>query len=228
MDLQHFILNTAAAIGMGMLIGLERQFGQHPAGLRTNVLVCLGAALFVSVPAFIEHESSPTHIAAQVVSGIGFLGGGVILREGVNIRGLNTAATLWCSAAVGVLSGFGLLAEAAFATTAILIVNLVLRPLVRVIDSRFKATAEIETHYRFRAVCGRKQERVVRTVLMRHVNSHPTMMLQGVSTSGESEGGAVVVVEIQSAKRDDKFMEDLVSRIGIEPGVTSASWENVL
>jgi putative Mg2+ transporter-C (MgtC) family protein len=88
MPLLSFTLNIGAALLMGMVIGLERQFRQHPAGLRTNTLVCVGAALFVSVGLLIDHESSPTRVAAQVVSGIGFLGGGVILREGFNVRGM--------------------------------------------------------------------------------------------------------------------------------------------
>src|SRR5262245_50173167 len=98
---------------MGVAIGLERQFRQHTAGLRTNALVCVGAALFVSLSRFISPDTSPTRVAAQVVSGIGFLGGGVILREGFNVRGMNTAATLWCSAAVGTLAGAGLLIQGA-------------------------------------------------------------------------------------------------------------------
>src|SRR3974377_1721040 len=94
-----FVLGIGAALAMGLAIGVERQLGQHPAGLRTNALVCVGAALFVSLSRLMDHEASPTRIAAQVVSGIGFLGGGVILREGLNVKGMTTAATIWCSAA---------------------------------------------------------------------------------------------------------------------------------
>src|SRR5277367_6021962 len=107
LDFPIFARNVGVALLMGFAIGLERQFRQHPAGLRTNSLVCIGAALFVSLSRLITPESSPTRVAAQVVSGIGFLGGGVILREGWNVKGMNTAATLWCSAAVGTLAGSG-------------------------------------------------------------------------------------------------------------------------
>ena len=102
-----FLLDTAGALLIGVAIGAERQFRRHPAGLRTNALVCVGAALFVSMPRLIGATEDPTRMAATVVSGLGFLGGGVILREGLNLRGLNTAATLWCSGAVGALSGAG-------------------------------------------------------------------------------------------------------------------------
>src|SRR6516225_3405891 len=114
MSLAQFVLDIGAAILMGVTIGLERQFGQHTAGLRTNALVCVGAALFVSLSGLTADTNSPTRIASYVVSGIGFLGGGVILREGMSVKGMNTAATLWCSAAVGSLAGAGFLIEASF------------------------------------------------------------------------------------------------------------------
>src|SRR6267378_2895759 len=109
----EFFFNAALALVLGTIIGLERQLRQHPAGLRTNALVALGAALFVSMSFLIDKEGDRTRIAGQVVSGIGFLAGGVILREGFNVRGMNTAATLWCSGAIGTLAGAGLLAQGA-------------------------------------------------------------------------------------------------------------------
>src|SRR4051812_36638815 len=94
-----FVTNIVAAAFLGMAIGLERQLRPHTAGLRTNTLVSLGAALFVSLSLLMEETSSPTRMASYVVSGLGFLGGGVILRDGLNVKGLNTAASLWCSGA---------------------------------------------------------------------------------------------------------------------------------
>ena len=107
MPLWSFVVNIIVALLMGMMIGAERQFRQHPAGLRTNTLVALGSALFVSLTILMEDVNGPTRIAAYVVSGLGFLGGGVILRDGLTVKGLNTAASLWCSGAVGSLSGLG-------------------------------------------------------------------------------------------------------------------------
>src|SRR5689334_9307160 len=99
MDTTTFCLHALAAAAMGIAIGLERQWGQHTAGLRTNALVAFGACLFVSLPHLLGGTPSPAQLAGQVVVGVGFLGGGVIMKEGLNVRGLNTAATLWCSAA---------------------------------------------------------------------------------------------------------------------------------
>jgi putative Mg2+ transporter-C (MgtC) family protein len=105
MSWTQFALNLAAAFVLGSLIGAERQWRQRMAGLRTNALVATGAALFVILG--MPTPDNAMRVAAQVVSGIGFLGAGVIMREGLTVRGLNTAATLWCSAAVGTLSGSG-------------------------------------------------------------------------------------------------------------------------
>jgi len=99
-------LRLGLALVLGSAIGIERQWQQKMAGLRTNALVALGASGFVVFSGLVG-EGDPIRIAAQVVTGIGFLGAGVILREGVNVHGLNTAATLWCSAMVGTIAGAG-------------------------------------------------------------------------------------------------------------------------
>ena len=126
-------LDLIMAVLLGGVIGFERQWRQRLAGLRTNTLVSLGAAIFV-VFAGQFTDSSPTRVAAQVVTGIGFHGAGVIWKEGVNVRGLNTAATLWCSAAVGLLAGSGYWRHAILAAGLVVGVNLVLRPLVGLIN----------------------------------------------------------------------------------------------
>jgi putative Mg2+ transporter-C (MgtC) family protein len=231
MDLLHFIGNIGCALVLGVLIGLERQYRQHPAGLRTNALVCMGAALFVSLSFLmmtIDKSIDPTRIASYVVSGVGFLGGGVILREGLNVRGMSTAATLWCSAAVGSLAGAGFPLHAALATAAVLAVHLGLRPVALWIDKRQQKAVNVETTYRLQVVCSQAQEVVIRSILMRHVNSKESMHLQGIAIrDAEQPDHTAVVADIYSTIRNDKAMEELVSRINIEPSVTSVRWERL-
>jgi putative Mg2+ transporter-C (MgtC) family protein len=100
-------LGLAAAVLLGALIGFERQLRGHPAGLHTNALVALGSAAFVIASVLIGDNSGPARVAGQVVTGVGFLCAGVIMHQGVTVRGINTAATVWCASAVGVLAGFG-------------------------------------------------------------------------------------------------------------------------
>ncbi len=142
-------VGVGVAFVLATLIGAERQWRQRSAGLRTNVLVAVGAAAFVSLGVHLNGNAGAAQIAAYVVSGIGFLGAGVIMKEGAHVWGLNTAATLWCSAAVGALSGVGLPAEAAVLAVAVLAGNTLLRPLVNVInrapmdEQRSEATYEV-------------------------------------------------------------------------------------
>jgi putative Mg2+ transporter-C (MgtC) family protein len=223
-----FALNIVAALVMGIVIGLERQWRQHPAGLRTNALVSLGAALFVSLSFLVPDERDKTRIASYVVSGLGFLGGGVILREGLNVKGLNTAATIWCSGAVGSLCGSGLVFHAAVGTGILLLAHLCLRPLSVAIDQRLKTAVNVDAFYRMRVICTRPEAPVVRTILLRHVNAHATMTVQGFTTSEiEKEDQAAVLVEIHSSMRNDRALEDLVNRINIEPGIIAVSWEKM-
>ncbi|MCY2995808.1 MAG: MgtC/SapB family protein [Planctomycetota bacterium] len=223
-----FTLNIGVALLMGLAIGAERQLTQHPAGLRTNGLVSVGAAMFVSLSLLMDSDPNPTRIAAQVVSGIGFLGGGVILREGLTVKGMTTAATLWCSAAVGTLAGAGFVIEALIGTATILAANFCLRPVSRWLDSRAKGKVEVETNYRLRVVCDDREEGVLRTIVMRHVNSHPSMLIHGIFTqAADQPGKTAIVAEIYSTMRDDRALQDVVSRINIEPAATSCSWERL-
>ena len=110
-DFLSTLVSLVVAFAMGTLIGAERQYRQRTAGLRTNVLVAIGACQFVDMAMHLSGPEGAVRVVAYVVSGIGFLGAGVIMKEGANIRGLNTAATLWCSAAVGACAVADLVAQ---------------------------------------------------------------------------------------------------------------------
>ena len=226
MEIVSFALNVGVALVLGAALGVERQFRGHPAGLRTNALVCVGAGFFVSLTGLMNDTASPTRIASYIVSGIGFIGGGVILREGFNVRGMNTAATLWCSAAVGTLAGAGFPGHAAIATAVVLAIHLGLRPLASWIDERRKTAPDVELAYRMRVVCGERESALVRTILLRHVNAHSGMTVQGISTQdGEQADRVAILVDIFSSKRNDRAMEEVVARLNIEPSVVAVSWE---
>lgn len=120
------VIGLVAALVLGSLIGLERALRKHPAGLHTSALVALGSAAFVIAGTLVGDASGPARVAGQVVTGVGFLCAGVILHQGATVRGLNTAATVWCCSAVGVLAGLGLTAWAALTTLLVLIANIVL------------------------------------------------------------------------------------------------------
>src|SRR5580700_5521989 len=158
--------NLAVALCLSAVIGFERQWRNRLAGLRTNTLVALGAATFVVFEQLLPDQSGPTRVAAQVVSGIGFLGAALIFREGLSVRGLNTAATLWCSAAIGVLSGAGYPLYAAIATGFVVFVNLLLRPIVMFINRQPLMGSEVEVGYLLSVTCRSPDEAHIRALLL--------------------------------------------------------------
>lgn len=221
---ENFVLRVAVAMLLGAVIGAERQLRQRLAGLRTNALVASGASLFVLVSAYTGDVSSAGRISGQVVSGIGFLGAGVIMREGLNIRGLNTAATLWCSAAIGVLCGMGLLVEAALGAMVILCANIVLRDAALRINRLNVVDTEMEQRYAIHIVCHADDEVHVRTLLL-HTLSNMSFTLQSLlSRDLEDNNCLLVSAEILAQSGHQSQLEQIVSRVSLEKSVTSVRW----
>jgi putative Mg2+ transporter-C (MgtC) family protein len=217
-------INLGMATLMGASIGFERQWRQRMAGLRTNTLVAIGAASFVVFAGLFPDEGSPTRVAAQVVSGIGFLGAGIIFREGLHVTGLNTAATLWCSAAVGLLAGSGHPLHAALATSFVILVNLTLRPLVRIINRQPIAQTESDFHYRVRVVCRNPEEAHVRALLLQSTGNGQ-LSLRRLDSNDLEEGGRVeVTAQLTAQSKNDAVLEQVVGRLSLEPTVSAASW----
>lgn len=221
--LDQAAINLAAATLFGGAIGFERQWRQRMAGLRTNTLVAIGAASFVIFAALIPGEASPTRVAAQVVSGIGFLGAGIIFREGLQVTGLNTAATLWCSAAVGLLAGAGYPLHAALATGFVIAVNLTLRPLVRIINRQPMLRADTDMHYRVEVVCRSPDEAHVRALLLQGANVGQ-LSLRRLESIDREEGRVAVSADLSATSRSDAVLEQIVGRLSLEPTVSAATW----
>ncbi|WP_069160869.1 MgtC/SapB family protein [Nocardia altamirensis] len=220
------ILRLLAGVGLGAAIGFERQYRARMAGLRTNALVAAGATLFVLLSAngFSGGTADPTRVAAQIVSGIGFLGAGVIIRDGLNVRGLNTAATLWCAAAVGALAGAGMYSTAAAGTVAVVAVNVALRAAGRAVDKQPEAGHEQPASYAFTAVTNDDNEAHVRALLVQALTRTDFQLISISSANTGTPGRVEVRAELFGDQRDDRQMESAVSRLSLEPSVTSVGW----
>ncbi|HEX8896211.1 MAG TPA: MgtC/SapB family protein [Terriglobales bacterium] len=224
MNWTQFAINLAAAFALGSLIGAERQWRQRMAGLRTNALVAIGAAMFVMFA--MPTAENTMRVAAQVVSGIGFLGAGVIMREGLTIRGLNTAATLWCSAAVGTLCGSGQSGLALIGTVGVLVANFGLRPLARLIDRQpSESDTTTETCYTLRLVCRNEGENHARALLLHMTQTLPLTLQSLHSGDLDSTGKMEVQAEFHTPRRQDAMLEEVVGRISLEPEVSAVSWQ---
>jgi putative Mg2+ transporter-C (MgtC) family protein len=219
----EFALRLGVGVGCGALIGMERQWRARRAGLRTNALVAGGATLFVLYAAATT-DSSPTRVASYVVSGIGFLGGGVILREGVNVRGLNTAATLWCSAAIGVLAASGNLVFALIGTGTVIGIHLIGRPLGRLID-RDNTDDEDESSqpYLVQVVCRPKHEKFARAHIIQHAGSND-ITLRGVQTGHADDDEITLTAHLLMNGDAPAKLERLVADLSLHPGVRAVQW----
>lgn len=222
--IQQTAVNLGVAIILGAAIGFERQWHQRLAGLRTNTLVALGAATFVVFESLFPDSSNPTHVAAQVVSGIGFLGAGMIFRDGLNVRGLNTAATLWCSAAIGILSGAGAWVHAALAATLVVGVNLLLRPLVQLMSRRPMTSAELPSGYVVSVTCKSKQAAQIRALMLQELKVVGLHLRRLDSAKTEGTDQVEVSASVTADSRSDGALEQIVGRLCLEPTVMAARW----
>jgi len=215
-------INMAVALSCGAVIGSERQVRQRMAGLRTNALVALGAAGFVIFSQLIEHDASPSRVAAQVVSGIGFLGAGIIFRDGFNVHGLNTAATLWCSAGVGLLAGVGAWPFALLLTGMVVFVNLGLRPLVKFLKRHTKAGVPVTRSYRVVLHCAGETEAAMRALLLRSL-SLGGLHLQEIVVKNQEDGLEISAL-VGGEDAPDLAVEQAVQRMAAETGVARVRW----
>ena len=221
--LAEAVVRLVMAVVLGSAIGIERQWHQKMAGLRTNALVALGACGFVLFSWLVD-KGDPTRVAAQVVTGIGFLGAGVILREGVNVHGLNTAATLWCSAMVGTFAGAGFYLPSIFAAVLVVATNVGLRPLVRSMNRRLMVATDVETYYTIEVVCPAPAEPHVRAVLMSSL-AQASLSLRRIESSDVPDSGNVKVhAHAMASRRIDQALEQIIARLSTE-NVSAANWQ---
>ncbi|MGA2251399.1 MgtC/SapB family protein [Terracidiphilus sp.] len=222
-----FALHLFLAILLGALVGLERQWRQRIAGTRTNALVAAGASAFVMSGSLIGHDPTAAgRIVSYVVSGVGFLGAGVIFKDGANIRGLNTAATVWCSAAIGVLCGLGSAHLAAILAIAVLLTNTTLRPLAHRLHPVLPAAEPSETLYEIVITCRETEEAHLRAHLLTMIaREHATLL--AIHSEDQNGGITRLRAEIATAGRQNDLIERLAMHFSMEPSVTSLSWSIV-
>jgi putative Mg2+ transporter-C (MgtC) family protein len=225
MNLFDFVIRVGCAVILGLFIGLERQLTGHAAGIRTNILVSIGACLFTLFPQLVGAEDI-TRTAAQVVTGIGFLCSGIIFKEGLNVRGLSTAATIWCTAAIGVLSSSGLIIHAFFAAGLLICCNVIFR----FVGDRVRPLAyfgDEENTYVLSVSCREDEEFAIRSAI---VDNLTRARLQLTNLQSADEIGNKVEIEatvIIYGRRRDAHIERVTAQVALEKGVTKAGWELV-
>jgi len=219
------IISLFTAFILGGVIGIERQYRQRTAGLRTNVLVAVGASLFVDIGHRLTGDAGAVSILAYVVSGVGFLGAGVIMREEGNVRGINTAATLWGSAAVGACAGADLILEALLGAAFVLCANTLLRPIVNRINREPLNTKMVEATYTIFVIAqkGHQREALKKLELELEHAKYPTQDLK-IHSFGDD---AVEIEAVLSATSvDAELMDSIINRISEMHYVEQTFWNS--
>ncbi len=218
-----FVLRISLSLILGFLIGLERQLTGHPAGIRINVLICMGTSFFTLFP-MIYGSDQVFRVGASIISGVGFLCSGVIFKDSGSVRGMNTAATLWCAAAIGILASTGMYAMAVSAAGILIASNLILRPLSKKLNP-ITMGDESEKQYRISVTCQEAAEQEIRLLLI-NGNHCRTLYLNNLE-SGDVVGDKVEIVAeyCSSGKAKNNVLEGIVGEILVIPEVVSAGWE---
>ena len=225
----HSLLNTVislfTAFVLGSMIGLERQVRQRTAGLRTNTLVAVGAAAFVAMGSRLSGSEGAVHVVAYVVSGIGFLGAGAIMKEGANIRGLNTAATLWGSAAVGAAAGADLIGEALIVALFVLASNTLLRPVVNRINRQPVNEESSEATYRVYIICRREVQAAVLEKLV-EVLEMANYPIRDVDQHAFGQSDAEIQAILYATSVDSDELDQVANQMEALEGVLQVFWNS--
>lgn len=218
-----FVTRIMLSLLLGFFIGLERQLTGHLAGIRINVLICMGTCFFTLFP-MLYGSDQVFRVGSSAISGVGFLCSSVIFKGSNSVRGMNTAATLWCTAAIGILASTGMFKMAITATAILILSNIMLRPIARKINPII-GDDESEKQYRISITCLEKAEQEIRCLLITG-NTCKTLYLNNLE-SGDVVGDKVeIIAEYCSAgKAKNHVLEVIVGKALVVPEVISAGWE---
>ncbi|WP_439371335.1 MgtC/SapB family protein [Bradyrhizobium sp. PMVTL-01] len=223
-DFADTLVSLTTAFVLGTLIGAERQYRQRTAGLRTNVLVAVGAAAFVDLAMHLTGADGAVRVISYVVSGIGFLGAGVIMKQGMDVRGLNTAATLWASAAVGSCAGADLVAQAAVLTVFVLAGNTMLRPLVNAINRIPLNVKALEATYFFKLAVATDALPDMRDRLVDKLET-AKYPVADIEVAEIGEDNLEIVARLVATAVDPNELNAVATDLQHLPGVRHATWE---
>lgn len=226
LDAAAFFERLAVAVVLGVIIGIERQWRQRTGGLHIEALVCIGACLFTVAAPLLNIEGDRTRMAAGVISGIGFLAGSVIMREGLNVRGLITAATLWSTAAVGVLIGLGFYVQGAVAAVTITLLNALLLPMAELIGRFARPRLDITTYYTVKIVCSLESMLHVREALMR-VAATTALVFRSMTSMPGSDGTVEITADASLMGHDNGSIERIRNALKTDSEILHFDWKIV-
>lgn len=224
-DILIFVVHIAVAFVLSFLVGLERQWRRRSIGLRMNVLVCIGSMMFTHASmAFISGD--PGRVASQIVCGIGFLGAGIIIKdEHRNITGLNTAATVWCAAAIGMLCAQGLILEATIGTLFILLSNIILRNMAFLLSSIEPSKTGYHS-YSLKIACKEEDMAEVRNELTEFGEAEH-LCIDEINVVEKSKEKCTIIINIKVPVKKLDFIEHLMNAMTLNKYIMSLGWQKI-
>lgn len=227
-----FAIRLLIAAGLGMLIGAERQLTKHRTGILTNVIVCVGSFAFTAFSYLAKDGSSDvTRVAAQIVSGIGFLGAGVIISDGTKIKGINTAASIWASASVGILCCLDRWWFAAMVAGTIVLAHIVIHPITEFITKKQEynkgKSDKLETFYRISIVCSEENADEIKKNIIEYFRELDDVLLRNLEMSDVDGGNVKVRAEISTKRKNNELVEHIITHVGKHEDIISTGWKHL-
>lgn len=227
-----FAIRLLITAGLGMLIGAERQLTKHRTGILTNVIVCVGSFAFTAFSYLAKDGSSDvTRIAAQIVSGIGFLGAGVIISDGTKIKGINTAASIWASASVGILCCLDRWWFAAMVAGTIVLAHIVIHPITEFITKKQEynkgKSDKLETFYRISIVCSEENADEIKKNIIEYFRELDDVLLRNLEMSDVDGGNVKVRAEISTKRKNNELVEHIITHVGKHEDIISTGWKHL-
>ncbi len=210
---------------LGALVGFERQWHQRTAGLRTNILVSIGSAAFTVFGAIYLDGQSVPRIVAQIVSGIGFLGAGVIMRDGFTVQGLNTAATIWCSAGMGSFCGAGYNKEAFIFAFFIVVTNTVLRVFENYMAKLPIKNGDHDSIFVLEVHCEKNHQNHVRHILIEHIKQRK-LSLKQIEIKNRDEEHLVIRAITKAKNVKDTTIQHIIEELTLDKHVLMSKWSH--
>lgn len=218
-----FVLAIFTALALGSLVGVERQWHKRLVDLKTNALVSLGACLFLWICKSTVGYVDAVRMAGQIVVGVGFIGGGMLYRDGSLTRGVNTAATLWCCAAVGALCGLQRPMEAFIASLVIVIANSTLRALAHQLNLKMGANDYLNVSIRLVVICPNEKFDSISARLSTWIHTGEAELL-GVTSQRQGERNMVMTYTLNLAHSEPSGVLDLWAKTLLEQGASQVDW----
>ncbi len=227
-----FFIRMMLSVVLGAIIGAERELTKHFTGILTNILVCVGSFAFTAFSFIAENSGvDVTRIAAGIVSGIGFLGAGVILSDGTKIKGINTAATVWAASAVGILCCLDKIWYAVMIAVTIVVSHLIIHPITAAIKKqqdydKTKSKKE-EAFYSVSVVCSEDDAPQIKEKLILHIREKEGVLLRRLESSDLDGGNVKVRAEISTKNKNHQLVESIVAHIAASKNIISTGWKRI-